>query len=432
MKILLGIGGGIAAYKSAELVRLYQQRGSSVQAIMTAAAREFIQPLTLAALTGKPVLTDLWAAPTVAGAADDDGAGGNDGTTGNIEHITVAQSAQALVIAPATAHILAKLAAGLADDYLSTVALACPAPLVLAPAMNVEMWRHPATQANVARLRDRGAHIVPPGEGYLACGMTGAGRMAEPELIVAATEAALGESASRPRDLAGEVVLVTAGPTREAVDAVRYLSNRSSGRMGYAIAATAARRGARVVLISGPTALAAPDNVELIRVTTAAEMASAAAAGFADATIALLVAAVADYRPVAPNPGKIKKSAATLRLDLEPTPDILADLGRRKQHRLLIGFAAETEPDPARARELARAKLIAKRADLIVLNDVGRSDIGFDVEENAVTLVGPDKAHELPRAPKTRIADQLLDAVVALRQKARPHLEAGPALPAQP
>lgn len=401
MQVLLGLSGGIAAYKSAELVRLYRQRGDQVQVVLTRAAHAFVTPLTLATLSGQPVLEDLFAAATA-----------------SIEHIAVAQAADVVVVAPATAHTLARMALGLADDYLTTLLLATPAPVVVAPAMNVQMWRHPATQEHLERLRARGVVVVAPGEGYLACGMVGEGRMAEPEAILQASVAAATASAPR-RDWAQEVVLVTAGPTREALDPVRYLSNRSSGRMGYALAEAARRRGAAVHLISGPTALPAPSGVERTEVVSAAEMAAAAERAFPACTVALLAAAVADYRPAQISPGKIKKSAAPARLELEPTPDILATLGRQKSRQLLVGFAAET--DPAHARAHARAKLQAKNADLIVLNDVSRTDIGFDVADNAVTLITPTGEDSLARAPKPVIADLILDAVLRLPRHALAH-----------
>lgn len=390
MRVLLGISGGIAAYKAAELVRLYRKHGHSVQVAMTRAARRFVTPVTLAALSGEPVLTDLFGRNPAA-----------------IEHVAAAQAADVAVVAPATAHTLARLAHGLADDYLTTLLLATPAPVLLAPAMNVQMWHNPATQANVTTLRARGITVMPPGEGELACGMVGEGRMAEPEAILAVS------LALQPRhDFAGEHVLITAGPTREAIDPVRYLSNRSSGRMGYALAEAAQQRGARVTLISGPTALSAPPAVTLVPVISAAEMAAAAEAAFEACTIAVLAAAVADYRPAAPQPQKIKKSAAPLPLALVPTPDILATLGARKRGQILIGFAAETES--AQALERARAKRTAKNADLMVLNDVSRSGIGFDTEENAVTLISPAGERVLAQASKRAIADAILDAILEL------------------
>lgn len=405
MRVLLGVTGGIAAYKSAELVRGFQQRGHQVQVVMTAAARAFITPLTLATLSGAPVLEDLLAPPPPAASE-----------AAPIEHIAVAQSAEVVVVAPATAHTLARMAHGLADDFLTTVLLATPAPVVVAPAMNVQMWAHAATQANLELLQSRGIRVVPPGAGYLACGMVGEGRMAELDAIIAAAEAAAPALPQGDVSLAGETVLITAGPTREALDPVRYLSNRSSGRMGYALAAAARRRGARVLLISGPTALTPPAGVECRQVTSAEEMAAAAEAAFPGSTIAILAAAVADYRPRQFSAQKIKKGEPRPVVELTPTPDILATLGGRKTHQRLIGFAAET--DAGRAVALARAKLVAKNADLIVLNDVSRSDIGFDSDHNAVTLVDAAGQRDFERAPKSAIAEAILDAIAALPQHA--------------
>lgn len=398
MRVLLGITGGIAAYKSAELVRRLQQSGHRVQVILTHSARAFVTPLTLATLSGEPVLEDLFAPPAPSTAA-------------SIEHIAVAQAAEVVVVAPATAHTLARMAHGLADDFLTTVLLATPAPVVVAPSMNVQMWHHPATQANLELLRTRGVTVVPPDSGYLACGMTGDGRMAELDAIVASVET-VAAAGARPADLAGQTVLVTAGPTREALDPVRFLSNRSSGRMGYALAAAAQRRGARVLLISGPTALTPPAGVETTCVVSAEEMAAAAEAAFPACTLAVLVAAVADYRPLHPSSQKIKKGDPRPVLELTPTPDILASLGRRKTHQCLIGFAAET--DAVRGAVWAREKLTAKNADLIVLNDVSQSDIGFDADDNAVTLLDAAGERTLARAPKAVIADQILDAALRL------------------
>ena len=399
MRVLLGVSGGIAAYKAAELVRLFRQRGDRIQVVLTRGARRFVSPLTLAALSGEPVLTGLFGPQPAA-----------------IEHIAVAQAADLAIVAPATAHTLARMAHGLADDYLTTLLLATPAPVVVAPAMNVQMWRHAATQANLELLRARGVHIVPPGEGELACGMVGEGRMAEPAAILAA---ALPRVAPRAQDLAGATVLITAGPTREPLDPVRYLTNRSSGRMGFALAEAAVRRGARVELVAGPVALPPPVGVHLHSVVTAADMAAAVVPLFEACTLAILAAAVADYRPAAAPPHKIKKSAAPLRLELEPTLDILAELGRRKRAQLLAGFAAET--DPAHGLEHARAKRLHKNADLIVFNDVSRAGIGFDAADNAVTLITAAGETALARAPKGVIADRILDALAALPRHALPH-----------
>lgn len=435
--MLLGVSGGVAAYKACELVRQLQQRGRRVRVILTRGGGRFVTPLTFAALTGEPALTHLFAPRQPGGAGGGEAPGGDPAVFDSaIEHIALAQSAAALVVAPATAHVLAKFAYGLADDLLSTVYLATTAPVVLAPAMNVNMWRHPATQANLDLLQRRpGTTIVAPDAGYLACGMTGEGRLAEPAAIAEAVEAALGTitgavsaalgarasgppgapAPALPGDFwAGKTVLITAGPTREALDPVRYLSNRSSGRMGFALARAAAGQGARVILIAGPTPLPPPADpgIEVIPVTTAAEMAAAVFARFALCDAAILAAAVADFRPAQTATAKIKKNGQPLRLELVPTADILAELGRRKTGQLLAGFAAETG-DPLAA---ARAKRAAKNADLIVANDVTLPGAGFDAAENAVILVGPAGETPLPRAAKERIAEQILQALAALRR----------------
>ncbi len=397
MNVVLGIGGGIAAYKSAELARALMEGGAAVQVAMTRAAQEFVKPLTFAALTGRKVITELF--PT---------GGGDETLASAIEHVRTAQEADLLVVAPATADLLAKFAHGLADDFLSTLYLAFTGPVLLAPSMNTNMWLHPATQANLGVLRARGHLIVGPDEGPLACGMTGPGRLAEPERIAPAALSLL-----RPRrDLEGEVVLVTAGPTQEPLDPVRYLSNRSSGKMGYALAAAAAARGARVILVSGPVSLPEPADAEVVRVRTAAEMRDAVLARLQEATIIIKAAAVADYYLPNPPAGKRKKTGAPLVLQLEPTPDILAAAGRRKGGRLLVGFAAETEDPVAEARR----KLEAKNCDLVVGNRVDREGLGFGAEENEVVLVPrAGDAIELPRASKREIAGRILDELLKLR-----------------
>ncbi len=396
MKIALGVSGGIAAYKSAEIVRLLQDRGIRVQVIMTRAAQEFVRPLTFAALSGEKVITDLF---------------GSDSQQANvesaIEHIAVAQSIDALLVAPATADVLARFAQGIANDFLSTLYLATTAPVVVAPAMNVNMWNHEATQANLEILRKRGVRIVEPGSGYLACGMTGPGRLAENEAIVAATMEALGAS----QDLTGETVLVTAGPTREKIDPVRYLTNRSSGRMGFAIAEAALRRGARVLLVSGPTAITPPGGAELTSVETAEEMRVAVLKLLPESTVVIKTAAVADFRPKAPSPQKIKRKGPTT-LELEPTADILAELRRHKTSQIIIGFAAETED----ALENARKKLAAKSLDAIVVNDVSRPGIGFDSDRNAVTIITHDEVIDVPETSKWEVAQRVLDQAVKLRK----------------
>ncbi|HWW18728.1 MAG TPA: bifunctional phosphopantothenoylcysteine decarboxylase/phosphopantothenate--cysteine ligase CoaBC [Candidatus Saccharimonadales bacterium] len=401
MRITLGVTGGVAAYKAAELVRRLQQNGFTVQVVMTRGAREFITPLTFAALTGQKVITDLFAE-----------SGGEANLESAIEHIAVAQRTDLLLVAPATADILAKFARGIADDFLTTLYLASTAPVVVAPAMNVNMWNHGATQENVEMLRARGVKVVDPDEGYLACGMTGAGRLAGQDAIVAAVHEAL----HVVRDLAGQKVLVTAGPTRENVDPVRYFTNRSSGKMGYAIAEAAAQRGAHVILVSGPTALDAPPGVERIDVESAEEMHRAVLEKMADCSIAIFAAAVADYRPAEPNGQKIKRTKDSMTISLEPTPDILAAVARSKGERLIVGFAAETE----HVVENARKKLAAKGADLIVANDVTAEGAGFDHDTNIVTLIARDgRDLALPQMSKNEVAQRILDEVVRLRSESR-------------
>jgi phosphopantothenoylcysteine decarboxylase/phosphopantothenate--cysteine ligase len=397
LRITLGVTGGVAAYKAAELVRRLQQEGFTVQVVMTRGAREFITPLTFAALTGQKVITDLFAE-----------SGGEANLESAIEHIAVAQRTDLLLVAPATADILAKFARGIADDFLTTLYLASTAPVVVAPAMNVNMWNHAATQENVEMLRVRGVKIVDPDEGYLACGMTGAGRLASQEQIVAAVR----ETLHFRRDLEGQTVLVTAGPTCEDLDPVRYLTNRSSGKMGYAVAEAAARRGARVILASGPTSLEAPAGVERIAVRTAEEMHRAVQEKFPESSIAIFAAAVGDYRPVQSFDQKIKHDKQPLTLSLEATPDILASVAKNKGDRLIVGFAAETE----RVAENARKKLTAKNADMIVANDVTAEGAGFDHDTNIVTLFARDgRDLPLPRMSKTEVAQRILDEVVRLR-----------------
>jgi phosphopantothenoylcysteine decarboxylase/phosphopantothenate--cysteine ligase len=401
MRITLGVTGGVAAYKAAELVRRLQQDAFTVQVVMTGGAREFITPLTFAALSGQKVITDLFAESS-----------GEANLESAIEHIAVAQRTDLLLVAPATADILAKFARGIADDFLTTLYLASTAPVVIAPAMNVNLWNHPATQENVELLRARGVKIVDPDEGYLACGMTGAGRLAGQAAIVAAVHEAL----RAVRDLVGEQVLVTAGPTRENVDPVRYLTNRSSGKMGYAVAEAAARRGAQVILISGPTSLEAPAGVERIDVRTAEEMRRAVLDKVVSCSIAIFAAAVSDYRPAEPNGQKIKRNGESFTLSLEPTPDILASVARDKGERFIVGFAAETD----HVAENARKKLASKNADLIVANDVSAEGAGFDIDTNIVTLFARDgRDLALPRMSKSEVAQRILDEVVRLRSRSR-------------
>src|SRR5271156_833574 len=327
MKIALGVTGGVAAYKAAELVRRLQQEKLDVQVVMTRAAQEFVTPLTFAALTGQKVITDMFSA-----------AGAPANVESAIEHIAVAQRIDLLLVAPATADILGKFSHGIAEDFLSTLYLATKAPVVLAPAMNVNMWEHAATQQNLAVLRNRGVHIVEPDEGYLACGMVGAGRLAATETIVKKVCEVLGLR----HDLAGQTILVTAGPTCEDIDPVRFLTNRSSGKMGYALAEAAHRRGARVVLVSGPTDLTIPDGVDWVPVRATEEMHQAVRERATEANIVIMAAAVSDYRPAAAQSQKIKRGEDSFTLTLEPTPDILAELGREKRGQILVGFAAET------------------------------------------------------------------------------------------
>jgi phosphopantothenoylcysteine decarboxylase / phosphopantothenate---cysteine ligase len=399
MRVALGVSGGIAAYKATELVRLLQERGLEVQVVMTAAAREFVSPLTFAALSGRKVITEVFS--ETAGEANLESA---------IEHIAVAQSIDALVVAPATADVLAKMAHGLADDFLTTLVLATTAPVLVAPAMNVNMWENAATRENLEVLRGRGIKIVDPEEGYLACGMVGAGRLASIESIVAAVSAALGLA----DDFKGETVLVTAGPTEEPIDAVRYLSNRSSGKMGYAVAEAARRRGARVILVSGPTDLEPPSGVTLHRVRTAREMADAVFDHLADATMVIMTAAVADFRASSVEPGKIKRKSGSLMLELEPTEDILAEVARRRRPgQVVVGFAAETD----HLVENARGKMMSKNLDLLVANDVTQEGAGFDVNTNIVTLVFPDgQVLPLERMSKVDVAGRILDEVEAIRK----------------
>jgi phosphopantothenoylcysteine decarboxylase/phosphopantothenate--cysteine ligase len=392
------VSGGIAAYKAAELVRALQRQALEVHVVMTEAACKFVQPLTFAALSGHKVITSLW----------DDAGTANGAYDSSIEHIGEAQWAEALVVAPATANILAKFAHGMADDFLTTMYLATSAPVLVAPAMNVNMWDHPATQANLEILRQRGVRVIEPGTGELACGMIGAGRMAEPEAIADAVLNALG----RRHDLAGEVVLVTAGGTREALDPVRFLGNRSSGKMGYALAEAAQCRGARVILISGPSALYPPSHCEVIKVTTADEMRNAVMERMVESTLVIKAAAVADYRPLNVSEQKLKRTGP-LTIELAPTEDILAEVVRRRRPgQLIVGFAAETE----NRMENGRAKLLRKGADAIVVNDVSSTTTGIDSDLNAATFLTASTSIELPEMPKRKLADRILDEIVTLRR----------------
>ena len=411
MKVTVGVSGGIAAYKAAELVRALQQHALDVHVVMTEAAKQFIQPLTFASLTGHKVISNLWA---------EAGESSEANLASAIEHIEAAQTTDALVVAPATADILAKFAHGLADDFLSTLYLAITAPVIVAPSMNVNMWQHPATQANLEILASRNVRIVPPGSGYLACGMTGAGRLAETGAIVEAVLAVL----HHRNDLSGETVLITAGGTREALDPVRYLGNRSSGKMGYALAEAAERRGAHVVLVTAPTALRAAANVEVVPVTTTAEMRDAVLSRIDHASIVIKAAAVADYRPTVTSGQKLKRSGPRT-IELEPTEDILAEVvARRRNGQLIVGFAAETENAVAHGRD----KLLRKGADAIVLNDVSREGLGFDSDRNAVTFLTRHTALDLPEMSKRDLADRILDEILALRRPQMVVAETGPVI----
>jgi phosphopantothenoylcysteine decarboxylase/phosphopantothenate--cysteine ligase len=397
MKVALGVSGGIAAYKAAEVLRLLQDHEIRVQVIMTQAAQEFVRPLTFAALSGEKVITGMF-----------DSGDAEPNIESAVEHIAVAQAIDALVVVPATADIIAKFAQGIANDFLTTLFLATTAPVVIAPAMNVNMWNHPATRGNIEVLRKRGVQVVEPDSGYLACGMLGPGRLAANEAIVAAVLQALGSS----QDLAGETVLISAGPTREKIDPVRYITNRSSGRMGYALAEAAIRRGAHVLLVSGPTNIAAPNAAEVTRVETAAEMRSAVLQQLPQATIVIKTAAVSDYRPKTTAAQKMKRTGP-MSLELEPTQDIVAELAEKKANQLIVGFAAETE----NILENARKKLARKSLDAIVVNDVSREGVGFDSDRNAVTILTQDEVVEVPETTKWEVAQRVLDQVVKLRKR---------------
>jgi phosphopantothenoylcysteine decarboxylase/phosphopantothenate--cysteine ligase len=403
MKIALGVTGGVAAYKAAELVRRLQQEKLDVQVVMTRSAQEFITPLTFAALTGQKVITDMFSAGGTAAPANVESA---------IEHIAVAQRIDLLLVAPATADILGKFANGIAEDFLSTLYLATKAPVVVAPAMNVNMWDHAATQRNLAILRERGVHVVDPDEGYLACGMVGSGRLAATETIAKKVCDVLGLR----HDLAGQTILVTAGPTCEDIDPVRFLTNRSSGKMGYALAEAANRRGARVILVSGPTDLKIPDGVDWVPVRSTEEMHHAVRERAANANVVIMAAAVSDYRPAAQHDQKLKRGEGSFTLELEPTSDILADLGREKRGQILVGFAAETNS----LAENARGKLARKGADMIVANDVTQEGAGFDGDTNIVTMFLRD-GREIPLAKMTKfeVANQILDRVLELRKHSK-------------
>jgi phosphopantothenoylcysteine decarboxylase/phosphopantothenate--cysteine ligase len=393
-RILLAVTGGIAAYKTPELVRALRRAGHTVRCAMTRAAAEFVSPLALQTVSGHAVRRDLF------DAAEE----------GQIDHVALADWAELVIVAPATAHSLARFAAGLADDLVTTVVLATRAPLLLAPAMNVNMWRHPATARNVAALSERGVHWVGPDAGELACGWEGEGRMSDPARIAERAQELLG-----PRDLAGVRVLVSAGGTREPIDTVRFLGNRSSGKMGYAVARRAAQRGADVVLVSGPSALATPPGVRRVDVGSALEMRDAMRREFAQADVVVKAAAVADFRPASASSRKIRKEdladGAGIALELVRNPDILAELCQEKGSRVIVGFAAESED----VIESARRKIARKGCDLLVANDVSAADSGFDVDRNTVSFVWPaGDVESLPPLGKDEVADRLLDRVAKL------------------
>lgn len=397
--VALGVTGGIGAYKAVEIARGLQKHGHEVVAILTRGAQNFVGPLTFEAITRRRVVTDQWAA----------------GTNADIEHIAIASEIALLVVAPATAHVIARFAHGLADDFLTSLYLATKAPVLLAPAMNTNMLDHPATQANLDRLIGRGVHVVEPGEGFLACGWTGKGRLAEAEDVVAAAQRLLAPATP----LRGERVLVSAGPTYEDFDPVRYVGNRSSGRMGLAIAAEAVRRGAKTTVVLGPTAIAPPPEAEVVRVRSAADMHAAMMARAPEADVIIMCAAVADYTFAGgPAAQKLPKDRDSLQLTLVRTRDILADLGRWRGDRplpVLVGFAAETHDVVARAL----AKRVAKRVDVIVANDVSRSDGGFEVDTNTATFIAEDGAEDVPLMSKSGLAGRLLDRVQDLIEARR-------------
>lgn len=389
--VVLGVSGGIAAYKAVEVASRLRKLGATVYVVMTRAAANFVTPLTFREISGNPVVTSMWDEPK----------------QWNVEHIALATRADLFLVAPATANVIGKLAAGIADDMLTTTLLATKAPVVLAPAMNCNMYLNPLVQANIARLTGLGYHFIPPDEGPLACGVEGPGRLPEPAAIVDRVAALLDAGG----ELAGRKVLVTAGPTREAIDPVRYISNHSSGKMGYAIARAAAARGAATVLVTGPTELAPPPGVKVARVETAAEMMAAVLAEYEDCDVVVKAAAVADYRALAPAGQKIKKKDDELTLTLAKNPDILAELGRRKRDQVLVGFAAETEELVAHARE----KLERKNLDLIVANDVTLPGAGFGADTNIVKLLYRDgRAEEFGRMAKDELAGIILDKICDL------------------
>ena len=391
--VVLGVAGGIACYKAVELVRLLVKAGLRVQVIMTRGALEFVTALTFQTLSGHPVATETF----------------NLTQESEIGHINLADSADLFVVAPATANIIGKIANGIADDLLTTVIMATQAPVLIAPAMNIHMYENPILQENLRKLGRVGYHILEPTEGFLACGYEGKGRLPDPEKIADEVARLLGK-----KDLVGERLLITAGPNREPLDPVRYLSNRSSGKMGYALARAAARRGAEVVLVSGPTALNCPAGVRLIPVVTAADMRDAVVKEFATATAVVMAAAVADYRPVVTADRKIKRGKGTIELRLEPNPDIVKELGQNKDGKVLIGFAAETEDLTANAAK----KLREKNLDMIVANNVADAGSGFDGDTNIATILDRTGASQsLPLMSKDELADRIYDHFLALKNR---------------
>jgi phosphopantothenoylcysteine decarboxylase/phosphopantothenate--cysteine ligase len=399
--IALGVTGGVSAYKSVEVCRLLQKRGHDVVAVMTRSATRFVGPLTFEAITRRPVVTSQW----------------TRGANASVEHIAVASDIALLLVAPCTANVLGKFAHGIADDFLTSLYLATRAPVVVAPAMNVNMLGHPAVRENIATLTSRGVRVVDPGEGYLACGWVGEGRLAEPDAIVAAVETVLAPSESA---FGGRRIVVAAGPTYEDIDPVRYLGNRSSGRMGFALATEARRRGAHVTLVVGPTGVEPPPADEVVRVRSAEEMHRAVMTAASAADVVVMAAAVADYTPAEPEALKVAKSPGSLTLTLRRTPDILAALGvlpsRARGVPVLVGFAAETG-DPVGRGEMKR---VTKCVDLIVANDVLQPGAGFEVDTNVVTIVGADGNDTLPLQSKTLVAARVMDRVERLLIQSRP------------
>jgi phosphopantothenoylcysteine decarboxylase/phosphopantothenate--cysteine ligase len=403
-KVAIGVTGGIAAYKAIEVLRGLQRAGCEVRVAMTRHACEFIQPLTFRALSGSYVVVDDY----------------SPDNPDPIAHITFSQTIDLFIIAPATANILAKLANGVADDFISSTYLACTAPVLVAPAMNTTMWEHPATQRNLQKLRNDGVHIIEPDAGEMACGTIGPGRLSAPDRIVSVALEILAEKSANASfakgDLASERILITAGATRETIDPVRFISNRSSGRMGFALAEAARQRGANVRVVAGITTVAPPADVQLIDTTSAADMYSAVLREFNEATIFIAAAAVADYRPKQSATQKIKKTGVELTLELERTPDILGEVARRRNPgQTLVGFAAETQD----VIHNARRKLDAKQLDIIVANDVSQAGIAFDSDRNAVTILVKDNAEPVvvPTGPKPEVANRILDEIVRLRRQ---------------